>query len=85
MDFNDIGQSISLSEMSTREDYIDHRGWLDGVYHKISFEELISRLGEPLDDDEVAMVAECICEILRRRLKMVNDAEKIFKRYESKK
>ncbi len=72
---NEQLEQISYDEMSYREDYLDHKR---GVKAK-SFEELIRILDEPVDEEELDMLAYRVDEILTRRIHIVAKAEKICK------
>ena len=70
-----IQQNVSTAECFFREDYIDH------INENVKFEEMIGRLGNPIDETEILMLAHCIRKIFERRMKILDDIEKMSEEF----
>ena len=71
MDIQSIicGMQYKIAEF--KENYLEERDEDTG------FEEVVSELGEPLDEEELNILANSVLEILERRLETLELSEKV--------
>jgi len=71
MNVNKIASRLDIAKTFFREDYILHRDEGTG------FEEIVSVLGEPADEEELDILAACVVEIMDHRRDLVETVRKI--------
>lgn len=74
----DIQHILCNAECFFREDYIDH---LDCIDEDVKFEDIVGRLGNPIDKTELRILADCVDEIFVRRMEILDGIEKMSEGY----
>ena len=76
MELQDVICGMTYKIAAFEENYLENRDEDTG------FEEIVSVLGEPLAEEELDMIANCVLEILEKRCEVLNQAIEIGTTFE---